>query len=68
MLAPSLILRRSSSITDNCRAAIFAAVCFYWRPKWPPHNFCFASMMPSSRIWFEFGGTILFEHFSCVGN
>jgi hypothetical protein len=22
----------------SCRAAIFAAVSFRWRPKWPPYN------------------------------
>jgi hypothetical protein len=29
---------------STCRAAIFAAVSFRWRPRWPPYNSCFASV------------------------
>jgi hypothetical protein len=32
--APAVNITRQA----NCRAAIFAAISFSWRPRWPPYN------------------------------
>jgi hypothetical protein len=45
------------------------AVRLYWRPKWPPYNYCFARRKNEfPQLVTLFGRAILSEHFSCFGN
>jgi REP element-mobilizing transposase RayT len=54
--------------TTKCRAVIFAAISFPWRPKWPPYNRRHGARPPRIPVWLRHEQVVIYFITLCVEN